>query len=60
MSLSGLNVYSSFLFLFSSSDQALAMALKSDIPAMVSSLLNMGLQVSVNLEDLTKEESIAS
>lgn len=36
------------------------MALKSDIPAMVSSLLNMGLQVSVNLEDLTKEESIAS
>ncbi|KAH9765713.1 Adenylyl cyclase [Citrus sinensis] len=40
--------------------KALAMALKSDIPAMVSSLLNMGLQVSVNLEDLTKEESIAS
>lgn len=40
--------------------KALAMALKSDIPAMVSSLSNMGLLVSVNLEDLTKEESIAS
>ncbi|KAJ0092965.1 hypothetical protein Patl1_25588 [Pistacia atlantica] len=38
--------------------KALATALKSDIPAMVTTLLNGGLEVSVNLEDLTTKESI--
>ncbi|GMY27658.1 RING finger and CHY zinc finger domain-containing 1 isoform 1 [Fagus crenata] len=38
--------------------KALAASLKSDIPAMVSGLLNMGLDVNVNVEDLTREEGI--
>lgn len=38
--------------------KALAASLKSDIPAMVSGLLNMGLDVSVNVVDLTRKEGI--
>ncbi|XP_030923743.1 uncharacterized protein LOC115950659 [Quercus lobata] len=38
--------------------KALATSLKSDIPAMVSGLLDMGLEVSVNVEDLTSKEGI--
>ncbi|XP_059648859.1 uncharacterized protein LOC132294864 [Cornus florida] len=34
--------------------KALAAGLQNDIPAMLSSLLNMGLEVDVNMEDLTK------
>ncbi|URD78204.1 hypothetical protein MUK42_03534 [Musa troglodytarum] len=37
--------------------QALIEALKRDIPAMVSSLLNMGLHVAMNLEELRKQEA---
>jgi hypothetical protein len=40
--------------------KALAASLTSDIPAMVSELLNMGLEVSVNLEDLTEKEGLLS
>ncbi|EOY06418.1 RING finger and CHY zinc finger domain-containing protein 1 isoform 1 [Theobroma cacao] len=36
--------------------KALAASLKSDIPAMVASLLNTGFTMSINLEDLTKKE----
>ncbi|OMO53719.1 hypothetical protein CCACVL1_28411 [Corchorus capsularis] len=36
--------------------KALAASLKSDIPAMIASLLNMGLTMSGKLEDLTKKE----
>ncbi|XWS14023.1 hypothetical protein CRYUN_Cryun36dG0088400 [Craigia yunnanensis] len=39
--------------------KALAASLKSDIPAMVASLLNMGLARNVNLEDLTKKEILS-
>ncbi|MCL7044632.1 hypothetical protein MKW94_014794 [Papaver nudicaule] len=35
--------------------KALATSLKNDIPAMITSLLSMGLNVTVNLEDLNKE-----
>ncbi|CAK9145526.1 unnamed protein product [Ilex paraguariensis] len=35
--------------------KALAAALQNDIPAMVSSLLSMGLEVNVNMEDFTRE-----
>lgn len=35
--------------------QELAAALQNDIPAMVSGLQNLGLKVSVNMEDLTKK-----
>lgn len=38
--------------------KALAAALKSDIPAMVSSLLNTGLEVKVNMEELTTEGAL--
>ncbi|XP_030548261.1 uncharacterized protein LOC115753682 [Rhodamnia argentea] len=38
--------------------KALAAALKSDIPAMVSSLLNTGLEVKVNMEELTIEGAL--
>ncbi|GMN46512.1 hypothetical protein TIFTF001_015695 [Ficus carica] len=40
--------------------QELAASLQSDIPAMVNVLLNMGLEASVNLEDLTGKEAIPS
>ncbi|CAL1397123.1 unnamed protein product [Linum trigynum] len=36
----------------------LAAALKSDIPAMISALLNTGLEVSVDLENLTSKEEM--
>ncbi|XVF28402.1 hypothetical protein REPUB_Repub15cG0026400 [Reevesia pubescens] len=39
--------------------KALVASLKSDIPAMVASLLNMGLAESVNLEDLSKKEILS-
>ncbi|GMI95855.1 hypothetical protein like AT4G15640 [Hibiscus trionum] len=39
--------------------KALAAALKSDIPTMVASLLNIGLARSVNLEDLAKKEILS-
>ncbi|GMI72107.1 hypothetical protein like AT4G15640 [Hibiscus trionum] len=39
--------------------KAVAAALKSDIPTMVASLLNIGLARSINLEDLTKKESLS-
>ncbi|XVE82068.1 hypothetical protein DITRI_Ditri15bG0117100 [Diplodiscus trichospermus] len=39
--------------------KTLAAALKSDIPAMVASLLNAGLAKGVNLEDLNKNEILA-
>ncbi|XP_026392220.1 uncharacterized protein LOC113287637 [Papaver somniferum] len=35
--------------------KALATSLRNDIPAMITSLFNMGLNVTVNLEDLNKE-----
>ncbi|KAJ7980218.1 RING finger and CHY zinc finger domain-containing protein 1 isoform 1 [Quillaja saponaria] len=38
--------------------KALAVTLKSNIPAMVSGILNMGLEVSINMEDLTRKEGI--
>lgn len=38
--------------------KALAASLKSDIPIMVSDLLNMGVEASVNMEDLRKNEGI--
>ncbi|XP_062174870.1 uncharacterized protein LOC133880026 [Alnus glutinosa] len=38
--------------------KALAESLKSDIPAMVSGLLNMGIEARVNVEDLTGKEGI--
>ncbi|CAL5415787.1 unnamed protein product [Camellia sinensis] len=38
--------------------KALAAALQNDIPAMVSALLNLGLAVNVNMEDLTKKEGV--
>ncbi|KAG5554940.1 hypothetical protein RHGRI_012482 [Rhododendron griersonianum] len=38
----------------------LAAALQNDIPAMVSGLQNLGLKVSVNMEDLTKKEGVLS
>ncbi|KAL7178082.1 hypothetical protein ACSBR2_031270 [Camellia fascicularis] len=37
---------------------ALAAALQNDIPAMVSGLLNLGLAVNVNMDDLTKKEGV--
>ncbi|KAK3189798.1 hypothetical protein Dsin_029359 [Dipteronia sinensis] len=40
--------------------KALATALKSDIPAMVAALLSVGLKVSVNLDDLAREEGVLS
>lgn len=40
-------------------DQAVAAALKTDIPAVVG-LLNMGLELNVNLEDLTSKAEIPS
>lgn len=40
-------------------DQAVAAALKTDIPAAVG-LLNMGLELNVNLEDLTSKAEIPS
>lgn len=39
-------------------DQALAESLKSDIPAMVSGLLNMGIEASVSIKELTGKEGI--
>ncbi|XP_022760496.1 uncharacterized protein LOC111306816 [Durio zibethinus] len=39
--------------------KALAASLKSDIPAMVTSLLNIGLARNVNLEDLAKREILS-
>ncbi|XVF62656.1 hypothetical protein PTKIN_Ptkin09bG0025800 [Pterospermum kingtungense] len=39
--------------------KALAASLKSDIPAMVASLLSTGLAKSVNLEDLTQKELLS-
>ncbi|XAR67918.1 hypothetical protein NMG60_11002859 [Bertholletia excelsa] len=36
----------------------LAVALQNDIPSMVSSLLTLGLEVNVSMEDLTKSEAI--
>ncbi|CAB4262771.1 unnamed protein product [Prunus armeniaca] len=38
--------------------KALAVSLTSDIPAMVSGLLTTGLQVNVNIEDLTSKEGV--
>lgn len=38
--------------------QALAVSLSSDIPVMVSGLSNTGLEVNVNMEDLTSKEAI--
>ncbi|XP_057475441.1 uncharacterized protein LOC130763533 isoform X2 [Actinidia eriantha] len=38
--------------------KALAASLQNDIPAMVSDLLNLGLEVNVNMEDLTKKEGL--
>lgn len=40
--------------------QALAASLKTDIPAMVSGLLNNGLELSVNMEELNKQEGLLS
>ncbi|XAR57124.1 hypothetical protein NMG60_11025155 [Bertholletia excelsa] len=37
--------------------KALVVALQNDIPAMVSSLLTLGLEANVNMEDLTKKEA---
>lgn len=36
----------------------LAAALQNDIPAMVSGVVNLGLKVTVNMEDLTKKEGV--
>ncbi|KAK9933696.1 hypothetical protein M0R45_020876 [Rubus argutus] len=38
--------------------KALAVSLSSDIPVMVSGLSNTGLEVNVNMEDLTSKEAI--
>lgn len=38
--------------------QELAAALQNDIPAMVSGVVNLGLKVTVNMEDLTKKEGV--
>lgn len=40
--------------------QDLAASLKSDIPAMINAILNMGLMVSVNMEDLASRYAILS
>lgn len=40
--------------------KALAEALQNDIPAMVASLAAVGLQVNVNLEDLTMKAGVLS
>lgn len=47
-----------YAFVFTFLDQALAESLSSDIPAMVSGLLNMGIEASVSIEDLTGKEGI--
>lgn len=41
-------------------DQALAASLKKDIPAMVSGLLSTGIEFSVDMEELNKQEGILS
>ena len=38
--------------------QALAAGLQNDIPAMVNYLLKLGLEVNVNMEDLTNKEGL--
>lgn len=38
-------------------EQVLSESLKADIPAMINSLLNMGLDVKVNIEELARQEA---
>lgn len=38
----------------------LAVTLQHDIPAMLSALPNMGLNLDINLEDLTRKEGVLS
>lgn len=40
--------------------EELATSLKTGIPAMIDALLNNGLEVRVNMEDLTSKEGILS
>jgi len=49
-----------YIILHCNDEQALAASLKSVIPSMVNTLLSSGLKVSVDLDELNKNEALLS